>query len=174
MDEKISALPFSATILGNDDIPFASAGTTYRTWRSVLFISTASEQMTFSSGGALVGIDNAGNAIAQVGSGNQISWWVGGFNIAGIDAAGNFNMAPPSGSSYFTGYIQADTITVMGAMTCDTLLVTVASTAPPTQNVAPPATAFGAGTIVSYLGTPDAWVDIVVAGTAYKIPLYLP
>jgi hypothetical protein len=48
------------------------------------------------------------------------------------------------------------------------------ATAPATQALlALPLNVFGAGAVTSVLGTPDAWVEIDVAGTRYKIPAYL-
>ncbi len=58
-------------------------------------------------------------------------------------------------------------------ITTETYRWNAGATAPTPQAVAAPGSAFGAGTITDYLGTPDAWVLIRIGGTDYKVPAYL-
>jgi hypothetical protein len=41
-----------------------------------------------------------------------------------------------------------------------------------TQAVVAPALAYGMGTILEYLGTPDAWLPVVVGGVNGVVPWY--
>lgn len=98
---------------------------------------------------------------------------------AGTATAGTAPLKFTSGTNLTTGetgaveYNGTNLFFTRSGTTRETVLTGVTSTAPLSSGSgAPPATFWGSAT--NWMGDPASWLNVVVAGTLYKVPLYSP